>query len=66
MRLQIDAAINPGNSGGPTLGRDGALAGGAFQNLRGAEGIGYVVPPPVVAHFLTASAAAEGEEGFLT
>eukprot|EP00873_Tetraselmis_striata_P009409 jgi/Tetstr1/429673/TSEL_019570.t1 len=62
MALQIDAAINPGNSGGPALGPDGALAGVAFQNLRGAEGIGYVVPPPVVAHFLTASAAAAAAE----
>lgn len=51
LRTQIDAAINPGNSGGPVL-SDGDLVGVAMQVLRGAENVGYVVPAPVVHHFL--------------
>lgn len=41
MAIQIDAAINPGNSGGPALMED-KVVGVAFQNLAGAENIGYV------------------------
>jgi len=48
---QIDAAINPGSSGGPVL-CHGAIAGVAFQADSG-QNIGYMVPAPVVAHFLT-------------
>jgi len=49
--LQVDAAINPGNSGGPVLFR-GRVVGLAFQGLAWAENIGYVIPVPVVRHFL--------------
>ena len=49
--LQIDAAINPGNSGGPALLGD-KVVGVAFQHLQGADNIGYVIPAPVVRHFL--------------
>ena len=41
MAIQIDAAINPGNSGGPTIMNE-KVAGVAFQNLSGAENIGWV------------------------
>ena len=51
LSAQIDAAINAGNSGGPVL-KDGRLAGIAFQALDEAENIGYVIPAPVVQHFL--------------
>ena len=51
LTVQIDAAINSGNSGGPVL-MDGKLAGVAFQSLDEAENIGYVIPAPVVQHFL--------------
>jgi len=51
LTVQIDAAINSGNSGGPVL-MDGKLAGVAFQALDEAENIGYVIPAPVVQHFL--------------
>ncbi len=51
LSLQIDAAINAGNSGGPVI-RGGKLAGIAFQTLDEAENIGYVIPAPVVEHFL--------------
>lgn len=52
MACQIDAAINPGNSGGPALQND-QVVGVAFQNLPGAENIGYIIPTPVVQHFLS-------------
>ncbi|KAG2444359.1 hypothetical protein HXX76_001115 [Chlamydomonas incerta] len=52
MACQIDAAINPGNSGGPALQGD-QVVGVAFQNLPGAENIGYIIPTPVVRHFLS-------------
>jgi S1-C subfamily serine protease len=47
---QIDAAINAGNSGGPVV-KDGRIVGVAFQAGRG-ENISYMVPAPVIRHFL--------------
>eukprot|EP00760_Papus_ankaliazontas_P002236 PhM_4_TR10906/c0_g1_i1/m.52730 len=51
LAVQIDAAINPGNSGGPAL-SDNRVVGVAFQTLMQGDNIGYIVPIPVVAHFL--------------
>ena len=48
---QIDAAINPGNSGGPVV-RNAELVGVSMQMLEKAAGVGYMVPSPVVQHFL--------------
>ena len=50
--IQTDAAINPGNSGGPVI-QDGKVVGVAFQGLREAENIGYLIPTTVINHFLT-------------
>jgi len=50
--IQTDAAINPGNSGGPVI-QDGKVVGVAFQGLRQAENIGYMIPTTVIRHFLT-------------
>ncbi|KAA3458301.1 protease Do-like 9 [Gossypium australe] len=52
--LQIDAAINSGNSGGPAFNDKGYCVGIAFQSLRQdeAENIGYVIPTPVIQHFI--------------
>jgi S1-C subfamily serine protease len=50
LACQIDAAINPGSSGGPVI-KDGKVVGVAFQGLCG-DNIGYMVPAPVIAHFL--------------
>lgn len=52
LAIQIDAAINPGNSGGPAIMGD-KVAGVAFQNLSGAENIGYIIPVPVIKHFIS-------------
>ncbi len=49
--IQTDAAINPGNSGGPVI-QGGKVVGVAFQGLREAENIGYLIPTTVIEHFL--------------
>ncbi|MBN1817726.1 MAG: trypsin-like peptidase domain-containing protein [Sedimentisphaerales bacterium] len=49
--IQTDAAINPGNSGGPVV-QDGKVVGVAFQGLREADNIGYMIPTTVIRHFL--------------
>lgn len=50
LTCQIDAAINPGSSGGPVIKND-KIVGIAFQ-AGGGENIGYMVPVPVMVHFL--------------
>lgn len=49
--IQTDAAINPGNSGGPVM-QNGEVVGVAFQGLRQAENVGYLIPTTVIRHFL--------------
>jgi len=49
--IQTDAAINPGNSGGPVV-QNGKVVGVAFQGLRMADNIGYMIPTTVIKHFL--------------
>ena len=51
LALQVDAAINPGNSGGPVLKGDKVI-GVAFQGLLKANSTGYVIPMPVIRHFM--------------
>jgi S1-C subfamily serine protease len=51
LLAQIDAAINYGNSGGPAI-SGGKISGIAIQGLQDAENIGYIVPTPVIRHFL--------------
>jgi S1-C subfamily serine protease len=51
LLAQVDAAINPGNSGGPAISND-KIIGIAMQALENAENIGYIVPAPVINHFL--------------
>lgn len=54
LGVQIDAAINSGNSGGPVFNKHCQCVGIAFQALTGSdvENVGYVIPTPVVHHFL--------------
>ena len=51
LSVQIDAAINPGNSGGPVM-TDAAIVGIAMQGIEDADNVGYMIPSPVIAHFL--------------
>ncbi|MBF0483501.1 MAG: trypsin-like peptidase domain-containing protein [Candidatus Omnitrophica bacterium] len=51
LGVQIDAAINPGNSGGPALIND-QVVGVAMQVLSSGQNIGYIIPNPVIEHFL--------------
>ena len=55
LSCQIDAAINPGNSGGPVI-KNGKIVGIAFQGYLFAQSIGYMVPAPIIDHFLKDSA----------
>lgn len=51
LAVQIDAAINPGNSGGPAIVND-RIVGIATQSRSNAQNIGYIVPAPIISHFL--------------
>ena len=51
IAAQIDAPINPGNSGGPAI-INKKVVGIIMQALSKSENIGYMVPPPVIDHFL--------------
>ena len=55
LGVQIDAAINSGNSGGPAFNGEGECVGIAFQSMKSedADGIGYVIPTPVIDHFIS-------------
>lgn len=54
LAVQIDAAINSGNSGGPVFNEAGQCVGIAFQSYADSdvENIGYMIPTPVIQHFL--------------
>ncbi len=51
LGVQIDAAINPGNSGGPAI-SDGKIVGIVMQLMSDSQNIGYMIPAPIINHFL--------------
>jgi S1-C subfamily serine protease len=51
LMIQTDAAINPGNSGGPVM-QGSKIAGVAFQASANSDNIGYMIPTPIIRHFL--------------
>lgn len=52
LSSQIDAAINPGNSGGPVL-SEGKVVGVVHMGCFGGQNLGYMIPLPIIQHFLT-------------
>ena len=52
LSIQIDAAINPGNSGGPAFNKSGEIVGIAMQGMTASNSIGYIIPTPIIKHFL--------------
>lgn len=54
LGVQVDSAINAGNSGGPAFTEGGTCVGVAFQSLKheDSENIGYLIPVPVIEHFI--------------
>lgn len=51
IAVQVDAAINFGNSGGPVISGD-KVVGVAMQSGFFTENIGYMIPTPILRHFL--------------
>lgn len=51
LMIQTDAAINPGNSGGPVM-QNNRIVGVAFQASANSDNIGYMIPVPIIEHFL--------------
>ncbi|MBU4468181.1 MAG: trypsin-like peptidase domain-containing protein [Candidatus Omnitrophica bacterium] len=51
LGVQIDAAINPGNSGGPAI-NNGKIVGIVMQLMSDSQNIGYIIPTPIINHFL--------------
>jgi len=62
IAVQVDAAINFGNSGGPVISED-KVVGVAMQSGFFTENIGYMIPTPIIRHFLKDFADGE-QDGF--
>lgn len=65
LNIQVDSAINPGNSGGPAFELEPVIneetgetqmmlrvIGVAFQGIQTSQNQGYLIPYPVIRHFL--------------
>lgn len=64
MATQVDAPINPGNSGGACFNKEGKLIGVPFQKDPRADNIGYIIPVPIINHFLKETFSGKNYRGF--
>jgi len=62
LQVQIDAAVNPGNSGGAVF-SGGKVVGIAFQGYD-RQGLGYMIPMPIIQHFLKETFSGKPYRGF--
>lgn len=62
LSVQIDAAVNSGNSGGPVYCESKAV-GIAFQGYN-LQGLGYMIPAPIMKHFIQEALNHEVYRGF--
>ncbi|WP_412755355.1 PDZ domain-containing protein [Legionella longbeachae] len=65
LQAQVDAAINPGNSGGPVF-IGNKVVGVAFQGYGGHQGLNYIIPVPIMEHFLIEAFSNKKYRGFPT
>lgn len=65
LQAQVDAAVNPGNSGGPVF-SEGKVVGVAFQGYGGHQGLSYIIPVPIIKHFLDEILSKKEYRGFPT
>ncbi|MDW9167797.1 trypsin-like peptidase domain-containing protein [Legionella pneumophila serogroup 7] len=63
LQAQVDAAVNPGNSGGPVFIGE-KVVGVAFQGYGGHQGLSYIIPIPIMRHFLTEALSGKPYRGF--
>ncbi len=62
LQVQIDAAVNPGNSGGAVFSAN-KVVGIAFQGYD-RQGLGFMIPTPIVYHFLQEAFSGKKYRGF--
>lgn len=63
LQVQVDSAVNHGNSGGPVF-SGGKVVGVAFQGIDGGNSLGYMIPIPIIKHFLTEALSNKPYRGF--
>ena len=60
LTAQVDAAINQGNSGGPVFSNN-EVVGIAFQGFDDGQNLGYMIPTPILKHFLQEAMHAQAD-----
>lgn len=63
LHVQTQSPINPGNSGGPVFLNDKVI-GVAFQKIEEGDSLGYIIPIPIIMHFLEEALTREQYHGF--
>ncbi|MCS5708393.1 trypsin-like peptidase domain-containing protein [Candidatus Berkiella cookevillensis] len=63
LQAQVSAEINPGNSGGPAI-SGGKVVGVAFQGDSRGDGLGFIIPTPIIEHLLKEALDLKNYKGF--